>query len=608
MMKRPIFYIKNIWFSILKFLNNLFEFIKIFSNIILIISFFILTITIYKLGFQHDDIRFYYIQKIILFSHLVIIISFIIRLFFSLKNKLKIRIIFGELLFILLLSFFIVQHFLYQEYFKEILGNWYSFFENFYIVALNSIIFLVEFSKRSLNFLNKINPSLLFVASFLLLIILGTLLLMLPGATNHKISITDAFFTATSAVCVTGLTTLDTATTFTFFGKSIIMVLIQLGGLGVMTFTTFFGLFFTNSSSFKDQLLIKDLINSDTLSEIYKTLLKIILFTFIIESIGAILIWFTLDPTLSINSDNIKFSIFHSISAFCNAGFSTKSMGMMDPFISHNYLLHLVIAMLIILGGIGFPILLNYYKLFKHLVFNAIRILQGKRYMHKPHIININSRIVLITTFWLLIFGTVFFMIFEWNHLLKDKTLGEKLVYSFFASVTPRTAGFNTIDYSQILPVTMLLTMFLMWIGASPSGTGGGIKTSTFAIAILNIFSFAKGKDRIEVYLREISHQTVRKAFAIIFLSLIVIGIAIVLISTFNPELSFNKIIFECFSAYGTVGLSMGITPLLSDASKWVIIITMFLGRIGTLTIFIAFIRKVKTKRYKYPTDELILN
>ncbi|MGQ9846610.1 MAG: TrkH family potassium uptake protein, partial [Bacteroidales bacterium] len=422
------------------------------------------------------------------------------------------------------------------------------------------------------------------------------------------ISITDAFFTSTSAVCVTGLTTVDTATNFTFFGKTIILVLIQIGGLGIMTFTTFFGFFFSGSSSFSNQLLIKDIINSETISEIFKTLLKIILFTFIIEGIGFLMIWFSLDPQINFSTENIKYSVFHSISAFCNAGFSTKSLGLMDPKTSNNYLLHTIIAFLVILGGLGFPILLNYYKLFKHFLYNFIRILRGKSYSHKPHIININSRIVIVTTFLLILFGMITFYIFEYNHVLKNYNWYEKIFLSFFASVSPRTAGFNTIDYSQILPVTALLTMFLMWIGASPSGTGGGIKTSTFAIALLNIFSFAKGKGRIEISKRELSSQTIRKAFATIQLSLLVIGISIVLVSLFNPELDFEKIIFECFSAFGTVGLSMGITPHLSEASKWVIIVTMFLGRVGTLTLFVAFIRKVKTVRYKYPIEEIIIN
>jgi len=608
-MKRPIYYIKNISFSIQKGIVVLFSWlINFLSNSIFAISFSVIALTIYRLGFQHYEIKVNLIQNTILYLQVLLLASFIIRLIILIQQKTLFRIILGEIILILFLSVLVIEHFFFPNYFKQKIGTWYQLFETIYLIGLNSIIFLIEFSKKSLSFLRGINPSLLFLLSFIIIILIGGLLLLLPAATVNGISVTDAFFTSTSAVCVTGLTTVDTATYFTFFGKSIIMILIQIGGLGIMTFTTFFGLFFSGSSTFKDQLLIKDLINSDALSEIFKTLIKIILFTFIIEFIGFILIWFSLDSHLHFSIENIKFSIFHSISAFCNAGFSTRSLGLMDPSIAHNYLLHTIIAFLIIAGGIGFPILLNYYKLFKHFLYNLVRILQGKSYSHKPHIININSRIVIITTLFLIIFGMLSFLIFENNNTLKGYSWAEKLYLSFFASVTPRTAGFNTIDYSQILPITALLTMFLMWIGASPSGTGGGIKTSTFAIAILNIFSFAKGKNRIEVSKREISSQSVRKAFATIQLSLLVIGIAIVLVSYFNPNLDFEKIIFECFSAFGTVGLSMGITPQLAIASKWVLIVTMFLGRIGTLTLFVAFIRKVKTIRYKYPDEEIIIN
>ncbi|HNV95021.1 MAG TPA: potassium transporter TrkG [Bacteroidales bacterium] len=608
-MKRPIYYIKNLRFSIQKGFVVLFSWlINFLSNSIFAISFSVVALTIYRLGFPHNDTRDIFIQNTILNFQIILLFSFLIRFFILINKKAAIRIVLGEFTLMLILSVFLVEHFFFPNYFKQILTNWYQLFETIYLIGINSIIFLIEFSKKSLSFLKGINPSLLFLSSFILIILIGCLLLMLPSATTNGISITDAFFTSTSAVCVTGLTTIDTATSFTFFGKTIIMLLIQIGGLGIMTFTTFFGLFFSGSSSFSNQLIIKDLINSEAISEIFKTLIKIILFTLIIEGIGFLMIWFSLDPHMHFSTDNIKYSIFHSISAFCNAGFSTKSLGLMDPTTSNNYLLHTIIAFLIILGGIGFPILLNYYKLFKHFINNLARLLQGKSYSHKPHIININSRIVIITTLLLILFGMISFYVFEYNHALKNYSWYEKIYLSFFASVTPRTAGFNTIDYSQVFPITALLTMFLMWVGASPSGTGGGIKTSTFAIAILNIFSFAKGKGRIETSKREISSQSVRKAFATIQLSLLVIGIAITLVSYFNPELDFEKIIFECFSAFGTVGLSMGITPHLSVASKWVIIVTMFLGRVGTLTLFVAFIRKVTTVRYKYPIEEVIIN
>ncbi|MCX7861668.1 MAG: hypothetical protein N2449_01575 [Bacteroidales bacterium] len=608
-MKSLKYYKKNTLFIIEKKFNQFIRTLQTFiSNSIFFISIIIIGLTIYRTGFPLNDSRDLFIKSIILNLQILLLILFIIRFFKLIHTRSKKRVILGEFLLIALLSIFVLEHFVFQHKFKQILSSWYNFAESIYLVGTNIIIFLIEFSKKSLRFLEKYNPSVLFLSSFILLIIIGTLLLLLPSATYKGISLTDAFFISTSAVCVTGLITVDIPSTFTFFGKTIILSLIQAGGIGIMTFTTFFGLFFTGSSSFKDQLIIKDIIASETISEIFKTLLKIIVFTFIIEFFGFIFIWFSIDPHLTLNSDNIKFSIFHTVSAFCNAGFSTKSAGLMDSMLQHNYLLHMVIAFLIIAGGIGFPILLNYYKLLKHLFYNFGRILKGKSYSHKPHIINVNSRLVIITTSLLILFGAIFFLIFEYNNSLKGYSLGEKIIFSFFASVTPRTAGFNTIDYATVLPITALLTMFLMWIGASPSGTGGGIKTSTFAIAILNIFSFAKGKNRIEVWRREISSQSVRKAFAVIQLSLLVVGLSIVLVSSFNPELDFIKVIFECFSAFGTVGLSMGITPHLSEASKWVIIVTMFLGRVGTLTLFIAFLRKVSTVKYKYPTDEILIN
>ncbi len=608
-MKRPIYYIKTFIFNLKKVLMFLLKLLQSFlSALIFILTFLIIAFSIYRTGFPLNDVRDIFIKNTIFNLQLLLLLAFIVRFFVLLQQRAKKRIILGEFIFIFLLTAFALEHFLFKDFVEKLLNNWYNLVISIYVVSLNGIIFLVELSKQSLLILKKFNPSALFLSSFLLLILLGTLLLLLPASTYNGISLTDAFFTSTSAVCVTGLITVDTATTFTFFGKAVIMFLIQAGGLGIMTFTTFFGLFFTGSSSFKDQLIIKDIIHSDTLSEIFKTLLKIIVFTFIIEFIGFVFIWFSLDPNLSLNTENIKLAAFHSVSAFCNAGFSTKSAGLMDPVFQNNYILQLTIAFLIIAGGIGFPILLNYYKLFKHVFFNFGRILKGKSYSYKPHIINVNSRLVIITTILLLLFGKLFFLLSEYNNTLKDYSFGEKLIHSFFASVTARTAGFNTVDYSTILYSTALLTMFLMWIGASPSGTGGGIKTSTFAIALLNIFSFARGKNRIEVWRREISFRSVRKAFAIILLSLLVIGTSIFLVSVFNPELDFFKIIFECFSAFGTVGLSMGITSHLSDASKWVIIVTMFLGRVGILTLFVAFLRKVKTDKYKYPTDEIIIN
>jgi potassium uptake TrkH family protein len=597
------------FFKLLKNFSKFIDFLsRIVSILIFITSFLSIGLILYKGGFNLAQETETLIKTFIYKLQTITFYSIILRLLFFIKNKERRRVIIGEIIVIILFSAFFVEHNFYRGYFFHLFKDWYQIIELSYIFILNIIVFLIELSKLNFRILQRFNHSFLFLASFLLLIIIGTLLLLLPSATTNGISFTDAFFTATSAVCVTGLTVVDTATTFTLFGKAVILSLIQAGGLGIMTFTTFFSLFFSSSSSFKEQLLVKDMVQSETLSEILKTLLKIILFTFTIEAFGFIFIWYALDPNLSFNIENIKFALFHSVSAFCNAGFSTKSAGLMDPIAQYNYFLHIIIALLIIAGGIGFPILLNYYKLFKHILFNFFRVIRGKPYSHKPHIININSRLVIITTLSLIFFGTFFYYIFESNNTFKGLTWYEKLIESFFASVTARTAGFSTINYSQILPITALLTMFLMWIGASPSSTGGGIKTSTFALAILNIFSLTKGKSRIEIWRREVAINCIRKAFAIIQLSLLVIGISIVLVSFFNPQLNFLNVIFECFSAFGTVGLSMGVTPLLSLESKWVIIFTMFTGRVGMLTFFLAFMKKIKTDRYKYPSEEIIIN
>lgn len=480
---------------------------------------------------------------------------------------------------------------------------------NIFVYAIILLIFIIEISRQSLFlFFNRFNPASLFVISFIFLIFCGTGLLMLPNASVNGISFVDALFTSTSAVCVTGLITVDTATAFTSFGKGIIMALFQIGGLGVMTFTSFFGLFFTGNMSFKSSLFVKDMINSEVLSDIFKNLLKIVIFIFVIEILGALIIYLSInDSCFGSTAASLRFSVFHSISAFCNAGFSTLSAGLYDESIRYNYLLHLIVALLIILGGMGFPVMLNYYKLLKHFSVNLFRKLKGKSYIHKPNIININTRIVIYTTVILLAGGTLIYYFSESNNAFREHSFAGKIIGAFFASATARTAGFNTIDYGNIVPLTLLTTIFLMWVGASPASMGGGIKTSSFAIAFLNVINFARGRNRIEIWGREIADSSVRKAFAAILLSLLVIGISVTVISTIEPELSMRKIFFECFSAFSTVGLSMGITPSLSEASKIVLVLTMFLGRVGTLTIFVIFVRKVLFVRYKYPEENIII-
>jgi potassium uptake TrkH family protein len=470
---------------------------------------------------------------------------------------------------------------------------------------------IVEVSTNSLQFSNRnTNPALLFAFSFLFIIFMGTGLLMLPNATYSGITMTNAFFTATSAVCVTGLIVVDTATYFTPLGQIFIIVLIQLGGLGIMTFTSFFGYFFKGGASFGNEFLLKELINEEKIGEIFKTLFKIITLTFSIEAIGAMLIYYTIAPSLfSGDLSMLSFSVFHAISAFCNAGFSTLSSGLYQPGFRYNYNLHYIIGGLIIIGGLGFPIVFNYYHLLRHYLKNKYhQIMRKKGYIHIPKIINVNTRIVMITTLVLLLGGFAFFMVSEYNHSLRGLSVQGKIAGAFFGSVTTRTAGFNTVDMSLLAPVTVLVYLFLMWVGASPASTGGGIKTTTFAVAVLNFVSFAKGKGRIEIFGRELASESVRRAFAVIFISLGVIALATSLLIITDGGLGASKILFEVVSALGTVGLTLGITPQLSTAGKWVIIVTMFLGRVGTLTLLVGFFRKVRSFRYHYPQENIMIN
>ena len=477
---------------------------------------------------------------------------------------------------------------------------------------LISLLFFIELSSMSLG-INKlsIHPALIFILSFLLVILVGTVLLKLPNATVGGITWIDALFTSTSAVCVTGLIVVDTATAFTGTGQTIIMILFQIGGLGMMTFTSFFGFFFKGGHSLQSQLFLKDYINEDNISKIGSTLVKIILFTIGFELLASGLIFVIIDPSLfSSTGERAYFALFHSISAFCNAGFSTLTNGLYETGFRTEYHIHLILAISVILGGIGFPVIVSYYQVAKRICINYYNSFTKKDsfYHHTPRTFNINTRLTTVTTFILLVVGFVTYWIFEEKNTLAGLEGYGKFVTAFFGSVTPRTAGFNTVDMTQLAVPTVLIYLILMWIGASPGSTGGGLKTTTFAVAVLNALSIAKGKDRVEVFNRQIDPETVRKAFAVILLSFLVIGMGVFMVLFFNPELDILDVAFEVFSAFATVGLSLGITAKLTTGSKLVISLIMFLGRVGTLTVLVAFIRKTRSLRYKYPQETVFIS
>jgi len=478
------------------------------------------------------------------------------------------------------------------------------------IYAGVTFLFFTEASSL-LKFLysKRQNPAFVFIISFAVIILAGTLLLMLPTATRDGISLVNALFTSTSAVCVTGLTVIDTGTDFTMIGKVIILLLIQVGGLGIMTFTGLLGYLAAGSVSFHNQMALKSMVSSSRISNVITIVTRIIVVTLFFEAIGAIMLYLSLDKELFKNNiERIFFSVFHAVSAFCNAGFSTESAGLYTESFRFNYSLQMIIALLIILGGMGFPIVFNIFSFIRIKIISFFtRFIRHSSPEAMTRIIQANSKLALTTSIILLIAGFILYFTFEYNESLRDHpSLVGKIVTSFFGSVTPRTAGFNTVNMTTLSLPMIMIYLLLMWIGASPSSTGGGIKTTTAAVAFLNLRSIIRGRNRTEVYRTQISELSINRAFAVMLLSLLIIGCTVFLISIFDGDKGILKIAFESFSAFSTVGLTLGITSELSDASKMVLIFTMFIGRVGVLTLFMALVKQIEERAYRYPIEEIM--
>ncbi|MCD5410095.1 MAG: TrkH family potassium uptake protein [Clostridiales bacterium] len=440
----------------------------------------------------------------------------------------------------------------------------------------------------------KLAPTQVLVLGFAVLIIIGAILLNLPIASVNGASIgfLDAMFTSTSAVCVTGLVVVDTGTHWSAFGKTVILILIQIGGLGFMTMGTMIVMLLGKKISLKDRLVMKEALNRNELSGVVKLTRYILFGTFLIQSIGAILLSFKFIPEFGLGK-GIAYSVFHAISAFCNAGFDIIGNGRSLMDYVDNIYVNVVVCLLIILGGLGFAVILDIVKIRKF-----------KRF-------SLHSKIVVFVTALLLGAGFVVFLALEWSNpnTLGDLGYGSRFIAAFFQSVTTRTAGFNTISTGELTNASKLFTVILMFIGGSPASTAGGVKTVTVGAILFMVYSVLRGREETEIFGRRISRNLVNRAATIVAIGISIVLTMTMLLTITEYNQPFINILFESVSAFATVGLSTGLTPELTGVGRIIVMIMMFIGRLGPLTVAFALANKLRKSngKIRYPEENILV-
>lgn len=446
--------------------------------------------------------------------------------------------------------------------------------------------------------MRRLTPPQLVIISFLCAILLGTIVLALPQATHgpERLSITDSLFTATSAVCVTGLVVKDTGSRFTGFGKGVIFTLFQIGGLGIMTFSTLFAVMLGRKIGFTETDVIRSTLDQHSIVGLKRLVLYILAITIGTEAIGASVLFFRwkaiTDWTVL---ETLKNAVFHSVSGFCNAGFSLFRNNLEN--FQHDPYINMTMMLLIFLGGIGFIVIMDLARIF--------------RVKGPERRLSLQSKVVLITSGVLIVAGAAILILFENNGVMKGLSWPDRIMGGLFQSVTARTAGFNTLQIGKMTIPSLMGLVLLMFIGASPGSTGGGIKTCTFAVLGATFAAMFTAKRRVMIAGRSIPRQVMREALVIFFMAAGWIFLVTMLLAFFEGgnlgQRPFMNALFEVTSAFGTVGLSTGITPALSDISKTLISLTMLAGRVGPLTLALAVAFRKRKDNYLYPEENIMV-
>lgn len=457
----------------------------------------------------------------------------------------------------------------------------------------------------------RTNPALLLALSFLFFITAGWLALMMPRCTYHGIGAVDALFVATSAVCITGLSTVDIAATFTPLGQIVLAALFQIGALGVITFTSFFAVFFTGRQSIYSQMLVRDMVYSRSLNTLVPTLLYILAFTVCVELAGAAVLYAVMPVQLAPDTmHRVGVAVFQSMSAFCNVGFCNIPDGMSNTVLMRgDQLVYLTMSALVFAGGVGFPILVNFKDIAAQYHRRLVRrILRRPRCAEKTHIFDLNTRVALYTTLVLLAFGTLAFFVLESGNTMRGMSLWQRAVQSLFNAVIPRSGGYATVNPADFLNVTLLLVLVQMWIGGGSQSMAGGIKVNTLGAVVMNLRAVVEQRSGTTAFGLNIATSSVRRANAVVVLSIIACLVFTVSLLLLEPAMSAKAVIFESVSATFSVGSSLGITPYLSVPSKVLLCVAMFVGRVGLLSLLTGMLTARRDVSAHLPTEDIIIN
>lgn len=449
-------------------------------------------------------------------------------------------------------------------------------------------------NKMNKDILNKLTPAQIIVIYYLIAVTVSTFLIKLPIALKPGVDLSfiDALFVAASAVSVTGLTTVDISQTFSIPGMFILMFVLQFGGIGIMTLGTFMWLIFGKKIGFKERRLIMTDQNQYNLSGLVDLLRQVLIIILLIEAVGAVILGIYLLQYYSAPGEAFLQGLFMSVSATTNGGFDITGSSLI-PY-ANDYFIQFINIILIILGAIGFPVLIEV----KNFLFTKPN--------ERKFRFSLFSKITSVTFFGLIVFGTLIILVLEFNTFMQGKSWHEGFFYAFFQSVSTRSGGLATMDVSQFSEPTLLILSGLMFIGASPSSVGGGIRTTTFALNILFLYHFAKGNKTIKIFKRELSEVDIRKSVVVTLMAFFICSTAVIVLTVSEP-FSLTEILFEVCSAFGTTGLSMGITPEMSSFGKMVLILLMFIGRVGIITFIFIIGGKENKVKYKYPEERVII-